>query len=127
MSQHTHSTAKRSFLSTKIQTLLPDPAKQGVNINLAKYTQIKEAIQRILLERGEITFKDLTPAVEEVLRSSFEGSISWYVTTVKLDLEARSLIERIPNARPQRLRMVDPSRHKWVPEGGQVYQSLYQS
>ncbi len=34
------------------------------------------------------------------------GSIGWYTTTVKLDLEARGLIERIEGSKPQRLRRV---------------------
>ena len=97
-------------MPSKIQTLHPDPSKQGVNIDLTKYTQIKETIQSILLDRGDEQFKELSPAVEEVLGQGFEGSIPWYVTTVKLDLEARGFIERIPNARPQRLRVMNPSR-----------------
>ena len=32
------------------------------------------------------------------------GSVSWYTTTVKLELEVRGEIERIPGSRPQRLR-----------------------
>ena len=35
----------------------------------------------------------------------FDGSISWYVTTIKLDLEARGIIERIPKKRPQTLKL----------------------
>jgi len=62
------------------------------------------------LDRGDVRFKELSPAVEEVLGQAFEGSIPWYVTTVKLDLEARGLIERIPNARSQRLRLINSSR-----------------
>ena len=53
----------------------------------------------------EVRFKDLPAAVEESLQEPFVGSISWYVTTVKLDLEARGLLERVPGATPQRLRL----------------------
>lgn len=28
---------------------------------------------------------------------------SWYVTTVKLDLEARGMVARVPHTRPQRV------------------------
>lgn len=31
------------------------------------------------------------------------GSVGWYTTTVKLDLEARGEIARVESARPQRL------------------------
>jgi len=32
------------------------------------------------------------------------GSTGWYTTTVKLDLEAKGEIERVPGSTPQRLR-----------------------
>ena len=47
-------------------------------------------------------------AVERDLDGSFDGSIPWCVTTVKLDLEARRVIERVPSASPQRLRLAAP-------------------
>jgi hypothetical protein len=53
-----------------------------------------------------MTFKELTEEVRRRLEGSFDGSISWYVTTVNLDLEARGCIEWIPNGTPQRLRLV---------------------
>jgi len=34
----------------------------------------------------------------------FRGSIGWYTPKVKLDLEARGPIERIPDKKPQHLR-----------------------
>jgi hypothetical protein len=39
--------------------------------------------------------------VEKEVRGKFEGSVMWYVTTVKLDLEARGDVKRVPNSRPQ--------------------------
>ncbi len=39
------------------------------------------------------------------LPGDFEGSVGWYATTVKLDLEARGLIERMPGESPQVLRL----------------------
>ena len=55
-------------------------------------------------------FLNRTDLVEDVgrkLDGSFDGSINWYVTTVKLDLEARGVVERIPGKSPQRLRLVE--------------------
>jgi hypothetical protein len=45
-------------------------------------------------------------AVDSELKSNFEGSISWYYTTVKLDFETRGILTRVPNSRPPMLRLV---------------------
>ena len=82
----------------------PDPTKQGTTIDLHKYTQIKAAILHVVDAHGQVHFRDLPKFVEDQFRETFEGSISWYVTTVKLDLEARGILERVPNSRPQQLR-----------------------
>ncbi len=91
-------------MKEKILTLHPD-GKQGVNISSEKYDIIRQAILSVLGEQKETRFKDLPAEVEQKLESSFDGSISWYVTTVKLDLEARGLIIRVAKSSPQRLRL----------------------
>ncbi len=83
--------------------------KAGVNISRAKYETIRAAILDSVSAAGEIGFKDLPAAVEAGLQEPFDGSIPWYVTTVKLDLEARGLLERIPGSGPQRLKLARPS------------------
>ncbi|MCA9952455.1 MAG: hypothetical protein KDE48_22550 [Anaerolineales bacterium] len=88
----------------KIMTLHPE-GKQGVNISKAKYDQIKGAVLSVLTAEGEVRFKDLPAAVDKALEGEFDGSIGWYTTSVKLDLEARGLIERIPKSSPQLLRL----------------------
>ena len=82
----------------------PDPTKKGTNIDLEKYTRIKAAILQVIDTQGQVHFKDLPHRVEQQLVDPFKGSISWYITTVKLDLEARGILERIPGSRPQQLR-----------------------
>ena len=89
----------------KILTLHPEEGKQGVNINRAKYEMVRQAILEAVRSQGSITFKGLTSLVEYKLRNRFEGSISWYVTTVKLDLEARGEIERLDENGEQRFRL----------------------
>ena len=79
--------------------------KRRVNIDGKKYHQIEQAILDVLSEESEVEFKMLPTAVEERLHNRFEGSIPWYTTTVKLDMETRGIIERIPGSRPQRLRL----------------------
>jgi hypothetical protein len=92
-------------MSETILTLHPQ-GKQGVNINRAKYNVVREAILEAIHVGGQITFLELNQTVRSRLTGKFEGSVSWYVTTIKLDLEARHLIERVPGIRPQQLRIV---------------------
>lgn len=94
-------------MTQKIQTRHPDPEKQGVNIDKDKYESMRSAILRILRSQGEITFQELMAAVHEELRGNFEGSIAWYYTTIKLDLEARGEIERMPGSKPQMIRLIE--------------------
>ncbi len=92
-------------METKILTLHPQ-GKAGVNIDKPKYDQIRGAIVDSLNAHGVMSFKELTAAVQSALKGRFQGSIPWYVTTVKLDLEARGVIERIPGKKPQQLQLI---------------------
>lgn len=91
-------------MKDKIRTLHPKQ-KQGVNISREKYDMICNAILCVLETQKEITFMKLSHAVEKEVKGKFEGSVTWYVTTVKLDLEARGKIKRVPNSRPQLVRL----------------------
>ena len=94
-------------IEERILTKHPEEGKSGVNISKRKYDLMREAILESLRANEEMTFKDLTEDVHRRLEGKFDGSISWYVTTVKLDLEARGEIERIPGKKPQRLRLIE--------------------
>jgi hypothetical protein len=96
-------------MDDKIMTLHPDPNKAGTNISGRKYDLVRQAIvDSTHAAGGEITFGRLTDVVTQRLQGSFDGSVPWYVVTVKLDLEARGVLARVPGASPQRLRLVDP-------------------
>lgn len=88
-----------------IRTLHPEK-KQGVNISKEKYEIIRKAILSTLKKQKEMTFMNLSRAVEKEVNGNFDGSVTWYVTTVKLDLEARGAIKRVPNSRPQLVKLV---------------------
>ena len=88
-----------------IRTLHPEK-KQGVKISKEKYEIIRKAILCVLQTEKEITFMNLSRAVEKEVNGNFEGSVTWYVTTVKLDLEARGQVKRVPNSRPQLVKLV---------------------
>jgi len=79
--------------------------KSGAHIERAKYDAVRGAIIEALEVDGDVAFQDLLEAVSGTLSGRFDGSINWYVTTVKLDLEARGVIERVPDVKPQRLRL----------------------
>ncbi|MCB0038582.1 MAG: hypothetical protein KDE23_02820 [Caldilinea sp.] len=95
-------------MSERIKTLHPD-GKQGVNIAKTKYDAVAAAILASIQAAGVLPFGALAAAVAARLPAEFDGSIGWYTTTVKLDLEARGLIERVPGVNPQQLRLVGPA------------------
>jgi len=78
-------------MENRILTLHPE-GKEGVNISQEKYTVIRKAILEALCEYEQVAFKDLLQIIKLELAQSFKGSVPWYVTTVKLDLEARKEI-----------------------------------
>ncbi|MBK9926076.1 MAG: hypothetical protein IPP66_12390 [Anaerolineales bacterium] len=88
-----------------IRTLHPEK-KQGVNISKDKYEIIRKTIFTVLKQNKEMPFMKLSRAVEKEVRGTFDGSVMWYVTTVKLDMEARGEVRRVPNSRPQLVRLV---------------------
>ncbi len=81
----------------RIETLHPE-GKKGVNILKSKYDQVAETILTVLREADHpISFTDMSQAAEQCLiEAKFDGKPLWYITTVKLDLEARAKLRRIP-------------------------------
>lgn len=77
--------------------------KLGVNILKRRYDVIASFILTTLKEREEISYDKLSDLAITKLSATFDGKVVWYIVTVKLDLEARNLIERIPKASPHRL------------------------
>jgi hypothetical protein len=59
-----------------------------------------------LFEFQALIFTDLTRKINERLTGNFDGNVDWYVVTVKLDLEARAILERIPGTRPQKISLI---------------------
>lgn len=92
----------------KIQLMHPDPDKEAPRIEPWKYELVKTTILSVVpQDEGGSAFKTLSDQVAEQLSpKALEniGSVGWYTTTEKLDLEARGLIERVPGLKPQRLR-----------------------
>ena len=91
-------------MEEKILTLHPD-GKAGVNILKRRYDLIKDVLLEILEKEGQITFESLADKTIEAVEKDFDGKPLWYIVTVKLDLEARGIIERIPKTSPHQLKL----------------------
>lgn len=88
--------------SEKILTLNLD-GKKGVNILKSRYDMMSNAIISVLENKEQVTLVVLGNLVEADLHSKFDGKIAWYLMAVKLDLEAKGIIMRVPNKAPQTL------------------------
>ena len=86
----------------KILTKHPQ-GKTGRNISKKSYDTLKSAILAALRKK-ELTHTELFEQLNKNLKGKFDGNISWYGETVKLDLEARKIIERT-NSKPQRYKV----------------------
>ena len=85
----------------------PTPGKRPVNITRWKYEAVRRAILAAVPEQEPgIPFKELSAQVGARLKPGERerlGSIGWYTTSVKLDLEVRGEIRRVAGITPQRL------------------------
>ena len=77
--------------------------KSGRNISKQKYETIKQALVGALRKK-ELTHAELLSQTNKTLKGKFSDNVSWYAETVKLDLEARKIIERT-SSKPQKYRL----------------------
>jgi hypothetical protein len=92
----------------KVVCRTPTPGKKPVRIDRWKFDAVRRAILEVLPTEGEgvpfmsdlpdLVASALTPEERENL-----GSVGWYTATVKLELEVRGEIRRVPGVTPQRL------------------------
>lgn len=86
----------------------PDSTKQATRIDRWKYDLVRRAIlKEASSSKKGVAFKELSGLVKKRLKKAELknlGSVTWYTVVVKLDLEAKGLIERIPGKRPQVIR-----------------------
>lgn len=87
----------------KIQTLHPTPGKTNKRIALGKYNMVKRVLLALLAD-SELTHTELMEGLYESIKDTFKGGVQWYGETVKLDLEARKIIERT-DSKPERYRL----------------------
>lgn len=97
--------------TSKVACATPTPGKKSTNIARWKYDVVRGLILKLVPrdERG-MEFRQLAEEIRTALSAQdLEdlGSVSWYTTTVKLDLEVKGEIVRVVGATPQRIRRVE--------------------
>ena len=85
-----------------VQTRHP-AGKRNKPVTKDNYALFHGAIVAVLQDRP-LTHTELVDEVTTYLEGRFDGNVSWHTMTVKLDLEARGVIQRT-GARPQRYRL----------------------
>lgn len=86
-----------------IQTLHPIKGKINKKIELEKYNFIRKHLLNIL-NKFELTHTELMEELFSRVKDDFEGGVQWYGEIVKLDLEARKIIERT-KTKPERYKL----------------------
>ena len=84
--------------------LHPDPTKQGTRLNAQRYRLMRDALLAVIPAKAPgVAFAELSELVRPLLAGTAFGdaSVGWHVTTVKLDLEARGWVARVPGRGPQ--------------------------
>jgi len=100
-------------MATKEPTILTktvSKGKGGTRVSKAKYDAVRKALLSVVPKKKEgIPFSDLAKLVAPKLPKEMrptKGSASWLTVVVKLDLEARGVLQRVEGAKPQRVRRV---------------------
>ena len=98
----------------KVRCDNPEPGKKPVRIARWKYEAVRQAMVGVLsMDRDGVPFRDLAARVRSRLEPhELErlGSVSWYTTVVKLDLEAKGRVRRVPGSRPQVVQLIGRPR-----------------
>ncbi|PKL85307.1 MAG: hypothetical protein CVV22_08565 [Ignavibacteriae bacterium HGW-Ignavibacteriae-1] len=88
----------------KIQLKHPQ-GKKAVSISRDKFEILKTEIVKYLTEKTDGTFSEISKTIAQDFKEKkikFDGSLNWYLEWVKLDLEARQIIKRVPKTAPQK-------------------------
>lgn len=95
-------------MEDKVLCKTPTEGARPTRITRWKYDAVRRAILDSLDEQPDgILFKELPALVAEHLSKTEItrlGSIAWYTTTVKLDMEVRGELRRSAGKGPQRLK-----------------------
>ena len=96
-------------MNDKVPCRTPNPDKPGVtNLPAWKFDTIRSAVLDVLADKGDVKWADLTGLVGEKLSPEERenmGSIGWHTVSVKLEMEVRGEIRRVPGKGPQIIKL----------------------
>jgi len=103
-------TSKKPAVPEMVELLNANTGRAGGRLPKRRYDAMRNALLKAIprLKSG-VAYKDLNARVIPLLPRWWEQegwSVSWHVATVKLDLQARGLVENVPGARPMHVRLV---------------------
>ena len=94
----------------KVECRTPTPGSQRTRIPKWKYDAVREAIRAVVpRSKDGIEFRTLSTLVAKAMPVADRrklGSVAWHTTTVKLHMEVIGELARVPDSRPQRLRLI---------------------
>ncbi len=89
-----------------IFTKHPQKGRSGREISQEKYDIIRIALTETLALKSPLTHEELMRGIEQRLsKTPFPGDVRWYGETVKLDLEARKIIQRLKEGKKDRYQL----------------------
>jgi hypothetical protein len=97
---------KIGLIMEKVTCETPTPGKNPIKIARWKYDLLADAILKVLPKaKPGLAFQELPAMVGEILGEDRTkiGSLTWYITTVKLDLEAKGKLQKVTGVKPQYL------------------------
>lgn len=83
-------------METKIQLNHPD-GKKAIKMSIDKYEVIKTSLLNSLKSEKSLTHSEILQFIKSEFdknNTTFEGSIQWYMQSVKMDLEAKKIISK---------------------------------
>lgn len=89
----------------RIQIQQPD-GSPGETMLKSTYEQVSAAVQTALNGRT-LTADELVSEARIMLGSDFEGSVEAAINTVRLDLEARKVVETVDGSQPLQYQLVE--------------------
>jgi uncharacterized membrane protein YukC len=83
--------------------------KRGIQMIKRQYNILRAFIMNESTQNSELTLTDLLEKARRELVNDIDSDVAWFVLQVKLDLEARGLIELVASTFQKRLVFIRPT------------------